>query len=78
MNRRSRCELVRGWPVLSSHFSPEAAPHVGQGTASVSVRLSSSAFLVSAALSPSAYVDVSISRTGPYLHDCRAACFRKP
>jgi len=32
--RRSRCGSVRGWPVLSSHFSPTLAPHVGQRTAS--------------------------------------------
>ena len=34
INRRSRCGSVRGWPVLSSHFFPGAAPQVGQGTAS--------------------------------------------
>ena len=34
--RRSRCGLVRGRPVLSSHFSPGFAPHVGQRTAKVS------------------------------------------
>jgi hypothetical protein len=34
--RRSRCGLVRGRPVLSSHFSPGFAPHVGQRTASAS------------------------------------------
>jgi hypothetical protein len=33
-NRRSRCGSVRGWPVPSSHFSPGAAPQVGQRTAS--------------------------------------------
>jgi len=27
---RSRCGSVRGWPELSSHVSPGAAPHVGQ------------------------------------------------
>ena|SRR5947207_2312066 len=32
---RSRCGLVRGWPVLSSHFSPGAAPHVGHRLASI-------------------------------------------
>src|ERR1700722_5730925 len=31
--RRSRCGSVRGWPVLSSHFSPGFAPQVGQRTA---------------------------------------------
>jgi len=30
--RRSRCGSVRGRPVLSSHFSPGFAPHVGQRT----------------------------------------------
>lgn len=34
--RRSRCGSVRGSPVLSSHFSPGFAPHVGQRTASAS------------------------------------------
>jgi hypothetical protein len=33
--RRSRCGSVRGWPVLSSHFSPGLAPHVGQRTVMV-------------------------------------------
>ena len=32
-NRRSRCGLMRGSPVLSSHFSPGLAPHVEQRTA---------------------------------------------
>jgi hypothetical protein len=31
--RRSRCGSVRGWPVVSSHFSPGLAPQVGQRTA---------------------------------------------
>lgn len=31
--RRSRCGSVRGRPVLSSHFSPGFAPHVGHRTA---------------------------------------------
>jgi hypothetical protein len=35
-SRRSRCGSVRGRPVLSSHFSPDLAPHVGQRTASAS------------------------------------------
>lgn len=30
--RRFRCGVFRGWPVLSSHFSPGFAPHVGQWT----------------------------------------------
>ena len=30
--RRSRCGSVRGKPVLSSHFSPAFAPHVGHRT----------------------------------------------
>ena len=38
-NRRSRCGPVRGSPVLSSHFSPGFAPHVGQRTASTSFGL---------------------------------------
>ena len=33
INRRSRCGLVRGSPVVSSHFSPGLAPQVGQRTA---------------------------------------------
>ena len=41
INRRSRWGSVRGWPVLSSHFFPEAAPQVGQGIASTCFRLSS-------------------------------------
>jgi hypothetical protein len=36
INRRSRCGFVRGRPVLSSHFSPGFAPHVGQRTARAS------------------------------------------
>ena len=38
-NRRSRCGSVRGSPVLSSHFSPGAAPQVGQRTASICLGL---------------------------------------
>jgi len=34
--RRSRCGSARGWPVLSSHFSPGAAPQVGQRILSAS------------------------------------------
>ena len=34
--RRSLCESVRGRPVLSSHFSPGFAPHVGQRIAEAS------------------------------------------
>jgi hypothetical protein len=30
--RRSRCEFLRGMPVLSSQFSPGLAPHVEQRT----------------------------------------------
>ena len=30
IKRRSRCGFVRGCPVLSSHFSPGPALHVGQ------------------------------------------------
>jgi hypothetical protein len=41
INRRSRCGEVRGWPVLSSHFCPGAAPQVGQRMASTSFGLSS-------------------------------------
>src|ERR1700733_248717 len=35
IHTRSRCGVVRGCPVLSSHFSPGAAPQVGHRTASV-------------------------------------------
>src|SRR5580704_7121350 len=41
INRRSRCGLLRGWPVLSWHLSPGAAPHVGQGIASICCGVSS-------------------------------------
>jgi hypothetical protein len=41
IRRRSRCGPVRGWPVLSWHFSPGAAPHVGQATASIFCAVSS-------------------------------------
>jgi hypothetical protein len=41
IHMRSRCGLVRGWPVLSSHFSPGAAPQVGHRTASIWLGLSS-------------------------------------
>ena len=41
INRRSRCDSKRGWPVVSSHFSPAATPQVGQGTASICFGLSS-------------------------------------
>jgi hypothetical protein len=34
-SRRSRCGAVRGWPVLSSHFSPGLAPQVGHRTARI-------------------------------------------
>jgi hypothetical protein len=37
--RRSLCGSVRGWPVLSSHFSPGLAPQVGQRTARACFRL---------------------------------------
>lgn len=33
VSRRSRCGLVRGKPVLSSHLSPGLAPQVMQRTA---------------------------------------------
>ena len=38
--RRSLCGSVRGWPVLSSHFFPGGAPHIGHRTlrASLTVR----------------------------------------
>ena len=38
IRRRSQYGPVRGWPVLSWHFSPGAAPHVGQATASIFAR----------------------------------------
>ena len=41
IRRRSRCGPVRGWPVLSWHFSPGATPHVGQATASICCAVSS-------------------------------------
>jgi len=41
INRQSRCGLVRGWPVASSHFSPGLAPQVGQWLASTCFALSS-------------------------------------
>lgn len=31
-NPHARCGAVRGWPVLSAHFRPRAAPQVGQRT----------------------------------------------
>jgi hypothetical protein len=34
-HRRSLCGSVRGWPLLSSHFSPGAAPQVGHLTVSI-------------------------------------------
>lgn len=34
IKRRSRCGILRGNPVLNSHFAPGAAPHVGQRIAS--------------------------------------------
>jgi hypothetical protein len=45
-NRRSRCGSVRGCPVVSSHFSPGPAPHVGQRTACTCLRLGFLAFTV--------------------------------
>src|SRR6266446_5599561 len=33
--RRSRCGVFRGWPVLSSHFSPGFDPQVGQWIANI-------------------------------------------
>jgi hypothetical protein len=44
INLRSRCGSARGWPVLSSHCSPGAAPQVGQKTARICFGLGS--FLV--------------------------------
>jgi len=41
INRRSRCGLVRGWPLPSLHFSFGAAPQVGQRTPSICFGLSS-------------------------------------
>src|ERR1700687_1532695 len=41
INRRSRWGPLRGWPVLSSHLSPGAAPQVGQRTASTCFGVSS-------------------------------------
>ena len=41
VNRRSRCGSKRGWPVASSHFSPDAAPQVGQRIVSTCFGLSS-------------------------------------
>ena len=35
LHRLSRCGSARGWPVVSSHFSPGAAPQVGQRIASI-------------------------------------------
>jgi len=35
INRLSRCGSVRGWSVVSSHFSPGAAPQVGQRISSI-------------------------------------------
>jgi hypothetical protein len=35
IKRRSRCEFIRGNPVLNSHFSPGPAPQVGQRVASI-------------------------------------------
>lgn len=40
ITRLSPCGSVRGWPVVSSHLSPFAAPHIGQGTLSTLLRLS--------------------------------------
>src|ERR1700722_136796 len=45
-NRRSRCGSVRGCPVVSSHFLPGPAPHVGQRTACTCLRLGFLAFTV--------------------------------
>jgi hypothetical protein len=41
INLRSRCGSARGWPVLSSHCSPGAAPQVGQKTARICFGLGS-------------------------------------
>jgi hypothetical protein len=45
IKRRSRCGSVRGRPVLSSHFSPGAAPHVGHRTACIFLRVLFLAFI---------------------------------
>jgi hypothetical protein len=41
IHRRSRCGSLRGWPVLSVHFSPGWAPQIGQVTARTCSGLSS-------------------------------------
>lgn len=46
IKRRSRCGSVRGCPVLSSHFSPGPAPHVGQRTACTCLRVGFLAFTI--------------------------------
>ena len=48
-NQRSRCGVVRSCPVLSSHFSPGAAPQVGQRRASIFLGVS--AFCIKTAAS---------------------------
>jgi hypothetical protein len=40
-NRRSRCGLLRGWPVLSLHFSRGWTSQVGQGTEEICCGVSS-------------------------------------
>src|SRR5579864_8795054 len=43
---RCRCGSVRRAPVCSSHASPVAAPHVGQGTLNICFAVSSLVFIV--------------------------------
>jgi hypothetical protein len=43
--RRSRCGVLRGWPVPSSHFSPGFAPHVGQRIANIRLARTSFFFM---------------------------------
>src|ERR1700688_1035347 len=45
MKRRSRCGKTRGFPVLSSHFSPGLAPQVGQRTLFTCLRVGFLAFI---------------------------------
>jgi hypothetical protein len=50
INRRSRCGAVRGWPVFNWHFSPGAAPQVGQRIASI--RFGPSSFFITGNIMP--------------------------
>ena len=71
INRRSRCDSVRGWPVVSSHFSPGAAPQVGQRTASACFRLSS--FFMAGEIVPQNQVQEwsILNSSGNFLQDVR-------